>query len=212
MLPEGQSEQIKKQLIEQISSTFPEDKKESAISQIEVMDDSQLEEFLKQNNLIKDGKVEETGAGGEQKCIFCSIVSGEISTYKIEENSKAIAVLDINPISKGHCLIIPKEHITSRDAVPKEVAELAEKVIKKIKSKLKPKDVQIHPANVFGHEVLNVLPIYGDENLNSPRNQAKPEELLELQGILTKIEEKPIEKAKPEKLNPKKLWLPKRLP
>ena len=67
MLPEGQSEQIKKQLIEQINLTFPDDKKSSAISQIKSMNDEQLEEFLKQNNLIKDGD----GARGEQKCVFC---------------------------------------------------------------------------------------------------------------------------------------------
>jgi len=43
-------------------------------------------------------------------CIFCKIVSGEIPALKIYENEKVLAFLDINPVSKGHTLLIPKTH------------------------------------------------------------------------------------------------------
>lgn len=41
--------------------------------------------------------------------IFAKIVAGEIPSYKIAENKKCLAFLDINPIAKGHTLVIPKQ-------------------------------------------------------------------------------------------------------
>ncbi len=43
--------------------------------------------------------------------IFTKIIKGEIPCYKIAENDKFIAFLDINPLTKGHCLVVPKEEV-----------------------------------------------------------------------------------------------------
>ncbi len=43
-------------------------------------------------------------------CIFCKIVSGEIPSFKVYEDEKVYAFADINPITEGHTLIIPKAH------------------------------------------------------------------------------------------------------
>ena len=43
-------------------------------------------------------------------CIFCKIINGDIPCYKIYEDDKILAFLDVNPVSCGHTLIIPKEH------------------------------------------------------------------------------------------------------
>src|SRR4051795_12878195 len=43
-------------------------------------------------------------------CIFCKIVAGEIPALKIEEGDKTLAFMDINPWTRGHALVIPKEH------------------------------------------------------------------------------------------------------
>lgn len=43
-------------------------------------------------------------------CIFCKIINGEIPSYKLYEDDEILAFLDINPVSPGHTLIIPKEH------------------------------------------------------------------------------------------------------
>jgi histidine triad (HIT) family protein len=48
-----------------------------------------------------------------ENCIFCKITSGEISTEKIFEDDKFIALNDINPKAKIHILIVPKRHIES---------------------------------------------------------------------------------------------------
>jgi len=45
-----------------------------------------------------------------ENCIFCKIVKGEIPCYKVYENDKFLAFLDINPQSPGHVQVIPKEH------------------------------------------------------------------------------------------------------
>ena len=45
-----------------------------------------------------------------EDCIFCKIVKGEIPCIKVYENEQVLAFSDINPISEGHTLIIPKTH------------------------------------------------------------------------------------------------------
>lgn len=44
-------------------------------------------------------------------CIFCKIVNGEIPSYKIHEDEKYLAFLDISQFTRGHTLVIPKKHI-----------------------------------------------------------------------------------------------------
>lgn len=219
MLTPEQTEHIKKQLIEHIEKGFPKDKHEFAKKQIEGMDSEQLEEFLKRNKLMQAPQtIQPTSAAFEtpqkpQGCVFCSIVSGEISSYKINENKRALAVLEINPVSKGHTIIIPKEHLSSSDKVPQLVFSLAKSVARRLKTKLKPKNTEISSLNLFGHEIVNVIPLYGDEN-KMEKHPAKPEELAELQKILikTKKSTKKAKKTKTDSKKPENLWLPKRIP
>jgi histidine triad (HIT) family protein len=46
-------------------------------------------------------------------CIFCKIVSGEIPSYKVYETNDTLAILDINPVTRGHVLVIPKDSSSS---------------------------------------------------------------------------------------------------
>ena len=50
-------------------------------------------------------------------CIFCAIIKGDIPSKKVYEDEKCFAFLDINPQAPVHCLVIPKEHIESCDAI-----------------------------------------------------------------------------------------------
>ena len=214
MLQEEEIKQIKEQLIKQIELTFPEDKRSSAIAKIKTMNSDQLEEFLVKNNLIKSSS---PGQGIEKpECIFCSIISGEINSYKIDENEYAVAILEINPISKAHVLVLPKEHNSDIKKIPKQSFRLAEKISKKIQKKLNPKKIEISPACIMNHCIVNILPIYKNENLKSERYQASQEELLEIQGVLEEKKEIPqIKKPKIKiisKEETEKLWLPRRIP
>lgn len=44
-------------------------------------------------------------------CVFCKILEGTAPAYKIHEDEDSLAILDINPYSKGHCLVISKRHV-----------------------------------------------------------------------------------------------------
>jgi histidine triad (HIT) family protein len=46
----------------------------------------------------------------KNNCVFCAIEAGEIPSFKIYEDDRVLAFLDINPFSKGHTLVIPKVH------------------------------------------------------------------------------------------------------
>jgi histidine triad (HIT) family protein len=74
-----------------------------------------------------------------KKCIFCQIAKGEIPCYKIFENKKFLAFLDINPRNPGHTLVIPKEHFRWVWDVPYlgEYFEVVGKVAKAIKKAMK---------------------------------------------------------------------------
>jgi histidine triad (HIT) family protein len=45
-------------------------------------------------------------------CLFCKIVAGEIPATRVREDERTIAFMDINPATRGHLLVIPREHAT----------------------------------------------------------------------------------------------------
>ena len=75
-----------------------------------------------------------------EDCIFCRIVRGEIPSAKIFETDTVLAFLDINPVSKGHTLVIPKTHYGTFPEMPVDVlaalGETLQKIGKAVKSEL----------------------------------------------------------------------------
>jgi len=70
-------------------------------------------------------------------CLFCKIIRGEVSSYKIYEDEEIFAFFDIMPCSRGHTLIVPKEHsATFSDMRSQDAANLF-KVVNKITKHLK---------------------------------------------------------------------------
>ena len=69
-------------------------------------------------------------------CIFCKIAAGEIPSRKIYEDSDMIAIMDLNPTSKGHSLIIPKEHCTNIYDIDEDIAAKVMKTAKKLATKM----------------------------------------------------------------------------
>lgn len=56
-------------------------------------------------------------------CIFCAIVDGRAPARMVGENDRAIAFLDISPLTEGHVLVVPRAH--SRDLIEADAADLA---------------------------------------------------------------------------------------
>ena len=87
-----------------------------------------------------------------------------------------------------------------------------EKISNKIKSKFKPKEILTARTTLFEHEIINLIPVYKDETIDSKRYQAKKEELEDMQKILAKVKKIVMKKQKVEKISEKNLWLPRRIP
>ena len=205
--------EIRKQLIEHIKKTFPENKQDEAIEKIESMNDNELIEFLEENNLIR----KET----ENKCIFCSIISEESPSTKISEIEDAIAILEINPISEGHSLIVPKEHLEDEKEIHISTKNFSKKISEKIQEVFSPNEVKLIPSNILGHEIINILPIYNNETINSPRKRLNPNELKELKEKIDEFNPKNSEISEKEQKQQAiqkevldgRVWkLPKRIP
>jgi len=194
MLNDEQAQKIKTHLMEQLEN-FPEEQRKIIKHKLLSMNNSELEEFIKENQIAGSTENKEV-----QKCIFCSIIKKEIKSYILEEDKDYLAILELNPLSKGHVLIIPKEHLPV-DKIPENSIEFAKKVSSNIFKKLKPKDVQFQKNEVLGHGNLEAIPIYDEEKLE--RKRATDEELSELAILLgpeklEKIgqkEELPLEKS-----------------
>ena len=73
-------------------------------------------------------------------CIFCKIANGEIPSKTLYEDDKFRVILDLGPASKGHALILPKDHYANLFELPEECAgevmKLAQKMAVKMKEKL----------------------------------------------------------------------------
>lgn len=159
---------LKNQLYTQIEH-LPEDKKIAAKKQIDEMSAETLEYLLKEQS--KQAK-------GKDKNIFRMIADREIESIEVGENKKAIAVLDINPISKGHTIIIPKSLIKDAKSLPNSAFTLAKSISKKIVKELGAKSTEIHSENKMGECILHILPVYDTPvHLGSQRQKAGKEEL-----------------------------------
>ena len=69
-------------------------------------------------------------------CIFCKIAAGEIPSRKIYEDKDLIAIMDLNQTSKGHSLIIQKEHCTNIYDIDEDIAAKVMKTAKKLATKM----------------------------------------------------------------------------
>ena len=216
MAIEEDTTKVKEMVLSQIeASSLPPEQKKQLSNQIKAMTAEQLEDFLKKNReqAQQSGGDGGGGEGTEQKseCIFCSIINQKTQSYIIDSNKAAIAILDINPLTKGHSLVIPTKH-ESIEKLPSSVLSLAKRVAKKIKKKMKAEDVKIETNNIQGHGIVNIIPLYKDGKMD--RKPAKKEELIELQSVL--ITKKRPSKAKKPRKKEKKLselpTAPKRMP
>ena len=75
----------------------------------------------------------------KEDCIFCKIANGEIPSKTLYEDDMFRVILDLGPATKGHALILPKEHAANLYELPEETAAAAMVVAKKMAQKMKEK-------------------------------------------------------------------------
>jgi len=84
-------------------------------------------------------------------CIFCKIIAGEIPSFKLYEDDRVFAMMDINPFADGHCLVITKAHAENLlSADPEDLAAVlpaAQKIYRTVEAALEPEGVNLVQAN-----------------------------------------------------------------
>jgi len=99
-------------------------------------------------------------------CIFCKIVKGEIPGFKIWEDNEFLAILDINPNTKGMTLVLSKEHYESDilkipDNIYQKLMLIGKKVAGILKRKLEPQRVVLIMEGLgVNHTHVKLYPVY----------------------------------------------------
>jgi len=125
--------------------------------------------------------------------IFNKIISGEIPSYKIDEDSDFLAFLDINPLVEGHTLIIPKKEVDyffDMDIVDaQKLLAFAFKVEAKIKAAIPCRKVGVSVVGLeVPHAHMHLVPLNIMNDINFTREKLKPtaEELKSTQEKILK--------------------------
>ena len=109
------------------------------------------------------------------ECIFCKIIRSELPSYKVYEDDKTIAFLDIRPVNAGHTLVVPKRHSHNIfDVAPEDwaaVAEVVRKLSIAIEKGVGADGVNIamnnreHAGQVVHHPHVHIIPRFKGDGL-----------------------------------------------
>lgn len=126
--------------------------------------------------------------------LFSKIISGEIPSHKIAEDDRFLAFLDINPLSKGHTLVIPKQEVDYIFDLPddllSDILVFSKEVARKIEKAI---DCERIGISVIGLEVphahVHLIPInsVSDMNFSKPKLDLSQEELAEIAAMINGV-------------------------
>ena len=124
--------------------------------------------------------------------IFSRIIQGEIPCYKIAENDRFFAFLDINPLSKGHTLVVPKHEtdyiFNIEDEELGQMMVFAKQVAKAIEKAIPCKRIGVAVIGLeVPHAHIHLVPITCEGDLDFKKEHLKltQEEFLEIQRKIT---------------------------
>ena len=123
----------------------------------------------------------------DDNCIFCKILAGDIPSYKVFEDDEFMVILDAGPATRGHALIIPKEHYRDLYAMPEELAAkafvLGKKLIVPLKKILGAAGYNLVQNNgeaagqTVKHVHFHIVPRYGMEPISFENHKGDMEAL-----------------------------------
>jgi histidine triad (HIT) family protein len=129
-------------------------------------------------------------------CIFCRIIAGEIPGQLVYEDDRTVAFMDISPATRGHLLVVPRNH--SRDLLDIEtedldaVAEAAQLMTKRVSERLGADGVNLLNScgsaawQTVSHFHVHVIPRYTGDPLRLPwqPEEGNPEEIAAAADVL----------------------------
>ena len=113
-------------------------------------------------------------------CVFCNIIKGEIPSKTVYEDEKIQVIMNINPNSNGHLLVIPKSHIVNINDMNGELIQHCLQIIKEIlypllKEKLNCEGLTMVQNNELGQEIkhyhIHLIPRYQNDNIDLTYNK-----------------------------------------
>lgn len=134
----------------------------------------------------------------DENCIFCKIIAGEIPSNTIYEDDDFKVILDVSPASKGHALILPKNHVADIFTIDEDIAAKAMKLAKKLATHMKEvlhcdgfnilqNNGEVAGQTVF-HFHMHLIPRYknakNDDMILWNHLEFTPEELAEIRNEL----------------------------
>lgn len=128
-------------------------------------------------------------------CIFCKIINKELPTRTIYEDEDIQVIMNTNPITDGHLLILPKKHYENifdikEEIIAHSIKVLREKLYPLIKEKLNCEGITICENNFLGQEIkhfhIHVIPRYKNDNVDFSYNKDKITDLDKVFQQLTK--------------------------
>ncbi|MCR5734948.1 MAG: HIT family protein [Lachnospiraceae bacterium] len=117
-------------------------------------------------------------------CIFCKLANGDIPTNMVFENDEFAVIMDAAPATKGHCLILPKDHFPNIYEIDEETAGKAFKLAKKMAASLTEKlgcdgfNIVQNNGETAGQTVfhfhIHLIPRYKDDGQRIGWKQGSP--------------------------------------
>jgi histidine triad (HIT) family protein len=129
-------------------------------------------------------------------CTFCKIVTGRLPSYRVLEDERTVAFLDISPASRGHTLVVPRVHAQDvweiSENSHRQVAGMVHRVAALLKTVLAPEGVNVthSTGEAAGQDVfhfhVHVIPRWRGDDLR-PMWNSRPASPEELQQVLERI-------------------------
>ena len=130
-----------------------------------------------------------------EDCIFCKIIKGELPSKTIYEDDLVKVIMNINPSTDGHLLILPKEHCVNIMDIKEDIITHSFKLIRDtlyplLKEKLNCEGLTIAENNELGQEIkhfhIHLTPRYPDDGADFHYNEDKISDLDSVYAKLTK--------------------------
>ena len=134
----------------------------------------------------------------DDNCIFCKIAAGEIPSRVLHEDKQFRVILDLAPVTRGHALILPKNHYANLYELPEDVAADVMKLAKKMAGTMTEKlgctgfNLLQNNGEIAGQTVkhfhLHLIPRYDEDGQSITMKPTSPSaaELDEVKEIITR--------------------------
>ena len=132
-------------------------------------------------------------------CIFCKIIAGEIPAVKVLDEDKVLAFMDINPASRGHMLVVPKNHAENifeiSEADLSAVMGAVQRCAVAVKKALKAEGITVLQLNgkasdqIVPHLHIHVMPRWEGDGLMVSHWEMKEGDMGELKEIACRVQE-----------------------